>query len=148
MLKRIRQTLKKKAGFSLIELLVVIAIMGVISLVAIPNVVSALNTSKYNTDRTNAAAIATAFTTAKAQGVEIDNCVTTEVTVGVAPGNKIITEYLQSAPTVKGVAGKTNFYVTITAEKVTVFAHTGTGTDSAKDYTEIFPSPSGVWEEK
>lgn len=142
MLKKIRQTLKKKGGFSLIELLVVIAIMGVISLVAVPNVVSAVNSSKYNTDRTNAAAIATAITTAKSQGDTIADCTTTEVVTGSDPGDDIITKYLQSAPTVKGITGKTHFYVTITSSKVTVYAKTGTD-----KYTEIFPTPDGVWAE-
>jgi prepilin-type N-terminal cleavage/methylation domain len=137
MLKKIRQTLNKKGGFSLIELLVVIAIMGVIALVAIPNVVSALDKSKINTDRTNASAIATAITTARADGVSVT--ATSGKVAFSSISSSIVPKYLQSVPTAKYSSSTDKvFYVTVSSDGlVEVFAKI----DATPTYKEIFPTP-------
>ena len=52
---------KSKKGFTLIELIIVIAILGIIALIAVPNLSGLLQRSKVNTDKRSAEAIGRAI---------------------------------------------------------------------------------------
>jgi prepilin-type N-terminal cleavage/methylation domain-containing protein len=70
--------LKSEKGFTLIELIVIIAILGIISLVAVPNVQKYLSHAKITTDVSNAKLIGESITyqittNSKYAGCEFDN---------------------------------------------------------------------------
>lgn len=148
MFKKLKEFFKNQKGFSLMELIVVIAILGVIASIAVPNVIGAIDNARKNTDRTNAAQIARAITTARAEGVDVTASTYIEFK---SPFQDIVPKYLQSAPkiqTTKSLGSDTNgkitsFYVKIDEGMVSVAARTTSGASIVE--TQIFPTPAGDW---
>lgn len=138
MFKKLKEFFKNQKGFSLMELIVVIAILGVIASIAVPNVLGAIDNARKNTDRTNAAQIARAITTALAEGKSVGADATEKE---FSTLSNIVPDYIQSVPKIQSTStlynNDTSFYVKIVNDVVTVSAHTDETT-----YKAIFPTPA------
>ena len=109
LLKKKNELTKKKKGFTLVELIIVIAVIAVLAAIAIPKFGKIKQDANKRTDQANAKIIATAVSTAVANGESISP--------GVISNNSDYVKYIDGgkAPVVKS-KDKTGFYVSYTED--------------------------------
>lgn len=146
---------KKEEGFTLIELIIVIAILAIISAIAIPNVLSAVDNSRKTTDISNAKIIADAAATVRAKN---DTYATTTFDTGSALNitDEVIADvgddvtfgealyaYLNSnppTPVYKGIADTDDFMLVMLSDG-TIRVYTG---DDDEDHM-VYPTPDSEY---
>lgn len=115
-------SVKKKKGFTLIELIIVIAIIAILAAVAIPKFGAVRTDANLAADKANAKIIATAVTTAVANG-DI-----TDVDAAIATDNANVIKYIDGGTMPKPKTGAgTAFSIAYTKAGGVVITTTGTG---------------------
>jgi type IV pilus assembly protein PilA len=111
---------KKKKGFTLIELIIVIAIIAILAAIAIPKFGAVRTDANLAADKANAKIIATAVTTAVANG-DI-----TDVDATIATDNANVIKYIDGGTMPKPKTGAA-FSIAYTKVGGVVITTTGTG---------------------
>ena len=137
----------KEEGFTLIELIIVIAILAIISAIAVPNVLEAIDNSRKTTDISNAKIIADAAATVMAQDesyadpTDGDYDITNDST-GFAGAVSDKLNNVELAPKYNSDTLNT-FVLNVSGSDLHVYASPDSGSSGA---TELYPSPASAYD--